>query len=160
MSGQDHLWVPRYVRCDSRLITSMCSACEKFSHDEISIAFEYLCSKESGLNKSQSLVDDLIEKSGPFAKPYIDRALQTLQTWVFRETLSTEIARVLLSELALFDDEFVIETQVYRGCLWELFSSFVVVLLSHQDPLAPASCFDTITRTRWIEEKILQSTKY
>ncbi len=134
----------------------MCRMSEKFSHEQIIIAFEFLCSNNSGMNKSQSLVDDLYEKSGPFAKPFVEQALVSLQKFVIQGSLGLEIEKIFLSENLDNgeDDESIIETQVYRGCLWELFMSLIVVLVAGDDLSSPASCFDTIARSRYLEERI------
>jgi len=156
MTGYDHIWVPRFLHGDHKLISSMCRMSKKFSHEQIIIAFEFLCSNNSGMNKSQSLVDDLYEKSGPFAKPFVEQALVSLQKFVIQGSLGLEIEKIFLSENLdnAEDDESIIETQVYRVCLWELFTSLIVVLVAGDDLSSPASCFDTIARSRYLEERI------
>ncbi len=153
MSGCDHVWVPKCPSHDLSLIESMSRFVRNFSETEIEAAFEHLVSAESGLNQSQSLVDDLLEKSGQVSHQYIREALMSLQNFVVRGSAASEIPRVLLCDIRDNSDDQV-WIDLYRGCLWDLFASLVVLLLAEGDKEAPASCFDAIARTRYLETKL------
>ena len=158
MSGCDHWWVPTCPTQDSRLMKAMTQLISSTPQEDVEDAFEHICSENSGISGSQSLVQDLIEKSGPSSHAYIEVALSMLQTYIVRATAGQDVLRVLLDEsLSDYPDknsESAVHIRWYRGCLWELFSSLVVAILTRGDMAAPASCFDALNRSRFLEEKL------
>lgn len=158
MSSCDHVWVPKCPSNDLRLIKTMSRFVSNVSETEIETAFEHLVSAESGLNQSQSLVDDLLEKSGEISHQYIREALMSLQNYVVRGSAASEIRRVLLCDIR-YDSDDLVWIDLYRGCIWDLFASLVVLLLAEGDKDAPASCFDAIARTRYLETKLYSIEK-
>ena len=152
----DHVWVPRSSCQDDRLIEAMAQVLEDTSVDDAIAAFNRLVCKDSGIDGSRSLVDDLIIKSGDNCKPFIESALEELERLVKNGLAPFSIPKILLTKPSPnLSKKFQVDSEIFQACLWDLFASLIVLILSGEDYRScPASCFDTMKRTKFLEQKI------
>ena len=148
----DHVWVPRSSCRDDRLIEAMAQVLEDTSVDDAIAAFNRLVCKDSGIDGSRSLVDDLIIKSGDNCKPFIDSALGELERRVKNGLAPFSIPQILLAKPSPnLSKKSQVDSDIFQACWWDLFASLIVLILSGEDyRSSPASCFDTMRRTKFL----------
>ena len=152
----DHVWVPRSSCRDDRLIEAIAQVLEDKSLDDTVAAFNHLVCKDSGIDGSRSLVDDLIIKSGEYCKPFIESALGELERIVKNGLAPFSIPKILLTKPSPnLSKKSQVDSEIFQACLWDLFASLIVLILSDEDYRScPASCFETMKRTKFLEQKI------
>jgi hypothetical protein len=161
----DAIWIPKTEILDKRLVTTMGSFLASCSEDQIHAGYEELFAPLRGINGKQSIIEDIKEKTGIMCDRFICEAVNCLYHCMIRGIVATEIPRLVLSPISGLDlsseesDESYSCAKIVRGCLWEVFASLVVLILSEGESDAPASTFDAIRRTRYIESK-LYATNY
>ena len=152
----DHVWVPRSSCRDHRLIEAMAQVLEDTSVDDAIAAFNRLVCKDSGIDGSRSLVDDLIIKSGDNCKPFIESALRELERQITNGLAPLSIPKIFLAKPSpTLSKKSQVDSDIFQACLWDLFASLIVLILSDEDYRScPASCFETMKRTKFLEQKI------